>query len=435
MKQVTTLLALACLLVGKGAFSADNEAKKMQLSLKQAQEYAMENSLTVKDGLYDLDIAQKKIWESTAIGLPQAEAKYQYSYTIGPKKVFQLSDSTPPMVIPKVNTSVTFTATQLIFSGSYIVGLQASKTYKEMVAQTLEKTRIDLRESVAQSYYLVLLMSETSAVLKDNLTNLQKTLFDTEKMLEKGFAESTSVDQLKIAVNDLLLSLSTTHNQEQVARRLLNYQLGLTLDSEIELTDKLENIALSFNRDRIIETPFDISKNINYNMAETQEKVKKLLYRLELTSYFPTVAGFYQYQKQIKKQPFNFQPENMVGFSINLPIFSSGQRYSKVGQAKLALNKAQLAKEQATRGLNMEYLQSRDDFNTAWDKYLNSKSSLALAQKVLREVTIKFNNGLATSMDVTQANDKLLQSVGNLYSAEFDMLKAKLHLDKVTSNL
>jgi outer membrane protein TolC len=125
----------------------------------------------------------------------------------------------------------------------------------------------------------------------------------------------------------------------------------------------------------------------------------------------------------------------MVGFSINLPIFSSGQRYSKVGQAKLALNKAQLAKEQATRGLNMEYLQSRDDFNTAWDKYLNSKSSLALAQKVLREVTIKFNNGLATSMDVTQANDKLLQSVGNLYSAEFDMLKAKLHLDKVTSNL
>ncbi|WP_047445704.1 TolC family protein [Alistipes sp. ZOR0009] len=434
MKQVTTLLALACLLVGKGAFSADNEAKKMQLSLKQAQEYAMENSLTVKDGLYDLDIAQKKIWESTAIGLPQAEAKLMYNHNPGSIPTIQFGNDLVPVGV-KNSTNVTATVSQLIFSGSYIVGLQASKTYKEMVAQTLEKTRIDLRESVAQSYYLVLLMSETSAVLKDNLTNLQKTLFDTEKMLEKGFAESTSVDQLKIAVNDLLLSLSTTHNQEQVARRLLNYQLGLTLDSEIELTDKLENIALSFNRDRIIETPFDISKNINYNMAETQEKVKKLLYRLELTSYLPTVAGFYQFQKPLPAPPVNFQPVNMLGLSVTLPIFSSGERYSKVGQAKLALNKAQLAKEQATRGLNMEYLQSRDDFNTAWDKYLNSKSSLALAQKVLREVTIKFNNGLATSMDVTQANDKLLQSVGNLYSAEFDMLKAKLHLDKVTSNL
>lgn len=433
MKQVTTLLVLACMLVGKGAFSADNEAKKLQLSLKQAQEYAMENSLTVKDGLYDLDIAQKKIWESTAIGLPQAEAKLMYNHNPGSIPTIQFGNDLVSVGV-KNSTSITGTVSQLIFSGSYIVGLQASKTYKEMVAQTLEKTKVDLRESVAQSYYHVLLMSETSAVLKENLSNLQKTLFDTEKMLEKGFAESTSVDQLKIAVNDLQLSLSTTRNQEQVARRMLNFLLGLTLDSEIELTDKLENIALGLNRDRIVATPFDLSKNISYSMATTDEKVKKLLYRLELTSYLPTVAGFYQYQKPLPVPPVNFQPVNMLGLSVTLPIFSSGQRYSKVGQAKLALKKSEIAKEQAARSLTMEYLQSRDDFNTAWDKYLSSKSSMALSKKVFNETTIKFNNGMATSMELTQANDKLLQAIGSLYSAEFDLLKAKIRLDKVTSS-
>lgn len=432
MKQVTTLLALACLLVAKSALSVEEPVKKMPLSLKQAQEYAMENSLTVKDGLYDLESAQKKIWETTATGLPQAEAKMTYKFN--PGEIPYLPGTNIKLGY-KNSADITATASQLIFSGSYIVGLQASKTYKEMVAQSLEKTKIDLRESVAQSYYLILLTSETNSVLKESLTNLQKTLFDTEKMLEKGFAESTSVDQLKIAVNDLELSLSTIRRQELVARRLLNYQLGLNLDSEIELSDKLEDIALGLNRDRIIETPFDVKKNVNYNMAETQERVKKLQYRLEQTSYLPTISGFYQYLKLLPVPEVNFQPVNVIGINVTLPIFSSGQRYSKVGQAKLALYKAQLAKEQAERGLRMEYLQTRDDFNTAWDKYLNSKSSMALAQKVVREVTIKFNNGMATSMDVTQANDKLLQAISNLYTVEFDLLKAKLHLDKVTSNL
>lgn len=435
MREVKALFSLAILLA-ISYYGAEAQTQKMSVSLRQALDYALENSIEIKDGKFDLEVAQKKVWESTAIGLPQADAKLSYTYNPGTLPTISFSESSPPVQVGTKSSSVlTGTVSQLIFSGSYIVGLQSAKTYKEMIAQGLEKTKIDLKEAVTQSYYLILLTSETNAVLQNNLVNLKKTLFDTEKMLEKGFVEATSVDQLRISVNEMELSLSNIKRQEQVARRLLNFQIGLNLDAEIDLTDKLENIVLGINRDRVIDVPFDLAKNINYNMVETQIKVNKLLYKLEVSSYLPTIAGFYQYQRYLNNQSFNFQPENLLGLTVSLPIFSSGQRASKVSQARLNLSKAELAKEQVSRSLNLEYQQTRDDFNTAWDKYLNSKSNLALAQKVQHEVTIKFTNGMATSMEVTQANDKLLQTISNHYSVEFDLLNAKLHLDKVTSNL
>ncbi len=436
MKQVTAVLTLALMLVVSGSFAADNLADKKVLTLSQAQEIAMQNSLTIKDASYDLEAARKKIWETTAIGLPQADAKYSFTHNPASLPEIQFDPNSPPIKIgTKSSSSITATVSQLIFSGSYIIGLQASKTYKQIMEQSLEKTRIDVRSAVAQSYYLILLTSQTGEVLKGNLENLNKLLNDTQKMFEKGFTEETSVDQLSIAVNDLNISLSTIQRQEQVARRLLNFQMGLELETQVDLTDKLEDIVRGINRERILETQFSLEKNIDYNMTVTNIKAKKLLYKNELASYLPTIAGFYQYQKYLNDQSFNFQPTNLFGLSISLPIFSSGQRYSKVGQAKIEMSKAENAKEQVARSLTMEYQQAKEDFNTAWEKYQNSKKSQTLAQKVLKDMTIKFNNGMASSMDLTQANDKLLQAVSNLYNVEFELLNAKIRLDKITNNL
>jgi outer membrane protein len=436
MKKVTVVLTLALILVARGALAADNVAEKKVLTLAQAQDAAMQNSLTIKDANYDLEAAQKKIWETTATGLPQADAKYNFTYNPGSITTLPMGPNGEEVPIMQRTTSnLTATVSQLIFSGSYIVGLKASKTYREIVQQSLEKTQIDVRSAVAQSYYLILLTNQTAEVLKRNLENLNKLLDDSQKMLDKGFAEETDVDQLRLSVNDLKLSLESILNQEKVARRLLNFQIGIELETSIELSDKLEDIVRGINREKVIQTPFVLDSNIDYRMALTNIKSTKLQYNLEQVSYLPTVAGFYQYYKDFKSTVFSFNPQQMLGLSVTIPIFSSGQRYSKVQQARLKMSKAENAREQAARALTMEYQQAREDFNTAWEKYLNSKSSQGLAQKVFRDVTIKYNNGMASSMDLTQANDKLLQTVSNLYSVEFDLLKAKIRLDKVTSNL
>jgi len=436
MKKVKAALVLAIVLVAGSSFASSESKEKKVLTLSQAQEIAMQNSLSIKDASYDLESAKKKIWETTAIGLPQADAKYGFTYNPGSLPMAPFGKNGEMIALGEKTTSnITGTVSQLIFSGSYIVGLQASKTYRLIVEQSLAKTQIDTRSAVAQTYYLILLTSQTGEVLKGNLENLNKSLNDTQKMFEKGFTEETSVDQLKIAVNDLNLSLTTVQRQEQVARRLLNFQMGTSMDEPVELSDKLENIVLAINRDKIVETPFVLEKNMDYNISLTNIKAKKLQYRLEQVSYLPTISGFYQYYKNFKEPLLSFSSTNLVGLNISLPIFSSGQRYSKVQQAKINLSKAENAREQVARALTMEYLQARDDFNTAWEKYLNSKSSLTLSQKVFKDITIKYTNGMASSMDLTQANDKLLQTVNNMYSVEFDLLNAKLRLDKVTNNL
>lgn len=436
MKQVKVVLALAMMLIASGGFSADNPSEKKVLTLSQAQEMAMQNSLSIKDANLDLDAAQKKIWETTATGLPQADAKYSLSYNPSSLPEIQFDPNSPPIKIgTKTSSSITATVSQLIFSGSYIVGLQSAKTYKEIIQQSLLKTQVDVKAAVAQSYYLVLLSMQTGEVLKGNLENLKKILDDAQKTFEKGFAEETDVDQLRLSINNLETTLKTVQNRENVARRLLNYQIGFELNTLIEPSDKLESIVLGINRERVAQTPFAIDKNIDYSIAQTNIKAKKLLLRLEYVSYLPTVAGFYQYQKYLEDQSFNFQPTNLLGLSITLPIFSSGQRYSKVQQAKINLSKAENAGVQAERALTMEYQQAREDFNTAWEQYLNSKSSLGLAQKVLKDMTIKYSNGLASGMDLTQANDKVLQAISTLYGVEYDLLNAKIRLDKVTSNL
>ena len=436
MKQVTPLLAAAILLFATQGFATTTKSDTLTLSLLQAQEYAIQHSLTVKDASYDLEAAKKRVWESTAIGFPQANASLSYSYNPGSLPSIQFSpDSAAVPIGTKSSTNVTGTVSQLIFSGSYIVGLQAAKTYKQMVNQALQSTQVDVRVAVAQSYYLVLLTHQTSAVLARNRGNLQKMLDDTQKMFEKGFVEETAVDQLRLAVNEVELAIATTQRQEQVARRLLCYQLGMDVNAAVKLTDALDAIVQGINRERIVETPFDINHNISYQMVLTQEKVKKLLYRLEVASYLPTVSGFYQYQRYLKRQSFNFQPENMLGLSVQLPVFSSGQRLAKVGQAKIAYYKAQNAVESTSRALTLQYQQLRDDFNTAWEKYQNSKRSLVLAQKVFDDVSVKYANGMASSMDLTQANDKLQQAIATLYGVQFDLLNAKLQLDKVTSNI
>lgn len=436
MRQATLALFMVLVLANGGVRAADTAPEKKVLTLSQAQAAAMENSLTIKDASYDLEAAKRRIWENTSTGLPQIDAKY--SFTFNPGSIAKLPFGPNGEMVPiqqRSTSNLTATVSQLIFSGSYIVGLKAAKTYQEMVQQSLEKSKIDVRTAVAQSYYLILLTSETHEVLKGNLENFNKLLADSQKLLEKGFAEETSVDQLSLTVSDLEIAIKSIQNQEQVARRLMNFQIGLALDTQIELADKLEDVVRGINREKVLGTPFVIDRNIEYQMAQTNIKLSSQQYSLEKVSYLPSIRGFYQYYKDFKAPFLAFNPEQMLGVNIDIPIFSSGQRLSKVKQAKLMLSKAENAKELAERSLNMEYLQASEEFNTAWDKYLNSKKSQKIAQKVMNDVMIKFNNGMASSMDLTQANDKFLQTVSTLYSSEFDLLKAKIRLDKVTSNL
>ena len=144
-------------------------------SLKQAQDYALKNNYQIKNAQLDVTIAKKKVWETTAYGLPQvmAEAKFQNFIDL-PTNLIPANAFNP--LAPEgefaelqfgtdYNTSATISASQLIFDGSYIVGLQAARTYQELSINNKKKTDEEIKYAVAQAYHTVLVAKENEKVL------------------------------------------------------------------------------------------------------------------------------------------------------------------------------------------------------------------------------------------------------------------------------
>ena len=326
-----------------------------RFSLKQAQEYAQHNNRTIKSSEIDLETANKKIWETTAIGLPQVSVtgNYQHIFKV-PEFGIPVSGFTQnPLTLsepvstfdqfqsvgglnqyyyegPKIplgakdNTTFDFTLSQLIFSGEYIVGLQASKTYRELSEQQLKKTENDINESVASSYYTVLILSRNIDILNESLGVVAKTHNEMNEMYREGFIQETDAEQIVIIHSQLENTIFTLKGQLDISKKLFKMQLGLNYDENIELTDSIEGLILNTNFNLLDSAQFDVSNNVNYQLASTAADLSKLSLRREKSKFLPSIAAFYQHEEQTNPAAFNFMPPDVVGVRMNFTIFSSG---------------------------------------------------------------------------------------------------------------
>ncbi|MDP4228280.1 MAG: TolC family protein, partial [Bacteroidota bacterium] len=223
----------------------------LHFSLAQAQSYASQNCYAIRNGLTDIATAKKKVWETTAIGLPQVSGNVTYQNLFNPIDVdfsgfFNNggSSSSSKMgvieMMPKSNTTFKLTASQLLFSGEYIVGLKAARTYLDMSEQSLKKSELDTREIVTNTYYQIVIMQRISEILRANAGLMDKTLNDYKEMLKVGMAEETSIDQLRINKTDLDNRLSQTMRGIEILEKLLKFQMGVDINHQIALSDSVE---------------------------------------------------------------------------------------------------------------------------------------------------------------------------------------------------
>jgi len=463
-----SLLALGMCLIGYTGLAQEKKdavpvkTDTLKLSIAQAQQYAFENNRTVKSSRLDIESAKKKVWETTAIGLPQftASADYQHLFTIptlslGGTTSLAVDQSisgssaitadnirnnqvrlayTPmdpiKMGVPD-NITYTFTLSQLIFSGEYIVGLQASRIYKELSEKSSVKTEQTTKESVADGYYLVLVLDENIKVLKESIKVVEKTYADMSGMNKQGFAESSDVDQMKINKANIQTMINSLTSQRDVAMKLLQLQLGVDFTKPVALSDSLSGILKTDNNLGAIASNFDINNNVDYQLALTQEGLMSLSLRREQSKFLPTISAFYRHQEYMKEPPINFQPKDVLGASLNIPIFTSGSRISKVGQAKIDLQKATLAKENANQALTMEFERAKNDYITAYNNFVNNKESMELSNSIYNKNIIKFREGVGTSLELTQSQNQYLTAQSNYYNSVLSLLNAKAKLDRI----
>lgn len=428
--------ALGLTLVSSGVYAQD-------FTLKQAQDYAIEHYYESVNAGLDIQKSKAKIWETTAIGLPHVNATGSYRYAADLEFDFDLTGGLPPgqdFIAAFAADNISqgkIEATQLIFDGSYIVGLQASKKYHEFSTASLEKTNNEVRGMIASSYYLVLVAGENVGVLDGSLKTIEASIQETKALVDQGFLEETELDQLELMKSDIESSLQSANQSKDVAIKMLKLNLGLDLSATITLTDSLSGIVDQINFEALAGQQFDAGGNPDLKVLEIQKDLLKLDLKRYKAQRLPTVAAFYSYQNTAYQFDWDWLKDatwydaQNIGLSISVPILSSGQQGAVIKQARLEYNKMQNTFDYVQKAMSIQFTNAINDLNTKNANLENAKKSLAIADKIYDRTQKKHKEGMSSSFELSQMKNQVLQSQGKYIQALFNLLNAKAELDKL----
>ncbi|MCF8331649.1 MAG: TolC family protein [Bacteroidales bacterium] len=418
-------------------------------SLAEVREYAIEHNTNVKNAELDIEKSKKKVWETTAIGLPQVSSSFSYNNNIDlatqllPGEFFgQPGQFVEVQFGTQHNASLNVNANQIIFSGPYIVGLQAAKTFLNISLHQKKKTAIQTKYAVTQAYYSVLVARQNYEVLKKSKKIVKQLLNDIQKTYVQGLAEETDVDQVQINLSNIENQLNILQRQIDVGKSVLKFQMGMSIENEITLSDSLASIMASFNLENVGSTGFNVQRHIDYKIISTQERANLLQMRREKTEYLPSISAFYSHQENAMREEFNYFDgnddkwfkSNVIGLQVDMPIFSSGSRLSKVQQAQIELEKTRNQKRQVEQSLKMNVQQARTNYLSALEKYHTQQSSLELSEKIYNRSLTRFKEGMISSTELTQNQNQMLNTQSAYYQAIFELLNSKNELDKAINN-
>ena len=415
-------------------------------SLNEAIEHALKNNYNAINAARDIDAAKKKKWETTTIGLPQINASLGYQNNIElqrsliPAEFFggQPGEFAEVAFGTRHNMIGNATVSQLIFNGSYIVGLQSAKVYLQISENAKIKTTQEIREMVVNTYGNVLLANESIAILEKNKTNLEKTLNETTQIFKNGLIEEENVEQLQITLTTIKSAQENIKRQKVIATNMLKLILGIAIEKELILTENLNNLALNNVNFELSTTPFQVENSIDFKIQENLVQSKKLLLLLEKSNALPSLAAAYNFGYNAFGNQFQFFTNNQrwlnfsnVGLSLNIPIFSSLGRSARTQQAKIALEQAKTQMTQVEQSLKLQFEKAKSDYEYSLEQLNTTKSSLTLAERIENKQQIKLKEGLSSSFDLSEAQRQLYATQQNYLQAMLDVINKKASLEKI----
>jgi outer membrane protein TolC len=412
------------------------------LSLEQAIVHALANNYSAINAGRDIEAAKRKKWETTAMGLPQISAGLDYqNYLKQPVILADFNqDGTNEEFFfgTKQNVSAKATLNQLLFDGSYIVALQASKTYLKFYQNAKQKTAVEIREMVINSYGNVLLAEESIAILERNKSTLEKTLFDTKETFKNGLIEEENVEQLQITLASINSSLNNTKRLKEIAYKMLKINLGIEINNDLKLTDKLDNLTKNNLDLALSQSEFNITNNVDYQMGLNFQDQKKLELKLEKSKALPSLNAFVNYGVTANNDEFKYLSNNqkwfdssLLGVSLNVPIFSSFARRARTQQANIAYDQAKTKLTETEQKLKLQYENAKSQYEFSIEQYATSKNNLSLAERIEKKQQIKFTEGLSSSYEFSEAQRQLYVAQQNYLQSMVDVINKKAALEKI----
>jgi outer membrane protein len=445
MKNKEFLTVLLLFFITGGLIMAQENSSELKLSLKEAQDYAIQNNKMVISSRMEVEASKVAVWETISNALPQLSASGSFTdnlklmTTLLPGDFFGQPGTKVPVTFgSQFNSGASVQATLLLFNAPLYIGIEATKLAKKLSEESLVKSELDTRESVSAAYFLILVSEKSLQILDGNITNLNETLKSTRAMYSAGMAESTDVDQMVSNVTMIENTRSSMLRTIELNYNLLRFQLGVAAGTKVVLTETLENLTSGINIEALLSQQFDHKQNVNFRLIEDQEQMSAINLKSQKAAVLPTLAGFYNYGTNGMGDKISDQrwfQNSMTGLQLSVPIFASGQRYSSIKKAQINLEKARNTKEMVTEQLLLQEKQLRYNLVNANLQYQSQKSNIDVSKRVYASTENKFRQGMASSLELTQANSLYLQAENNYVSALMNLLQTKLALDKLLNNM
>ncbi|SNR55337.1 Outer membrane protein TolC [Lutibacter agarilyticus] len=422
-----------------------NAQESLSLSLDDAIAYALENSYASINATRDLELSKQKNKETVAFGLPQINANFDYQHWI--KQQVSLipaefgggnsGDFIEIVFGTKNSLSASATLSQVIFDGSYIVGLKYLDTYMQISRDSKEKTELAIREAVINAYGNVLFTEEGISILKKNVETLEKNLTETNQIYLNGFAEEESVEQLKLTLASLKTTLNKSQKLKNINYKMFNITIGADINTNTTLTDNLDELTKENIQFSLLSNDFNIEDHIDFRIAENQVEGKEAVVKLEKSKALPTLNSFVNFGYQGYSDTFSFHESqqewfdsSLLGVNLSVPIFSGLARSARTQQAKVEYDKAKTSFEETSQKILLELETAKVTYQYSVEEFETSKQNLALAERIEKKQEIKFFEGISTSFDLTNAQNQLYTMQQNYLQAMLNVIAAKAGLDK-----
>lgn len=276
---------------------------------------------------------------------------------------------------------------------------------------------------------------ESQQILDSNIKNIESLKDKTKALTEAGFAEQVDYDRLSVQETMLRDAARAAKRQTELALNMLRLQMGLSWDVPIVLTEDFQLIIANSNFAQTLAQELILEENFDFRQMSLQTKITEKQLQMEKSAYLPTLAGFYSYTGKILKPEFDMTPNHVIGLNLQVPIFSSGVRRSKVRQAQAKHQIAQNQTDLLTQQLEIQEKQLRFNLNNALEQYNSQSQNLEISERVYKNVNDKFEQGMVSSIDLVTANNSYLQAQNSYINSLLQLTQAQMELDKLYNSL
>ena len=420
------------------------------LSLNDCIELAIENNENLKNSKLEERISKALSKEYLSIGFPQInfDGGLQYNHDV-PKSLIDISRFMPG--VPEgTEQEVQFGQTydgrvdlfvnQMIFNGSYFVGLSAARELVRLSEKLTERNEIDINESVQKAFYTVLNTKSRIDLVEANLNRLNTLLGQTKELYINGFIEKLDVDRIQVAYNNLKSEKIKADRFYKLSKEVLNFQIGLPVGTDIELTGELtEEVINNFNYNL---DDFDYSKRIEYSILQTDKNLKFYDLKNNRSQYLPQIYANYNYGYNTSSSNYDlffdsnrWKSFGTVGLKIIIPIFDGFLKRSKINQSKYKIEQVENQMMFLERSINLQINQSISNYENTKESLLISKQNLELAQNVYLATEKKYKEGVGSNLEVIDSNNSLKIAQNQYYNSLYESIIASIDIKKTLGTL